>query len=58
MRCRRALAAAALAAVTCDAYDGLRIKYWNTTAFTRGDLTFELISLTPSVNFNGGGWTN
>jgi len=34
---------------TARAYDGVRMKIWNTTGFTRGDLTYELITLTPTL---------
>lgn len=32
------------------AYAGLRMKLWNTTAFARGDFTYELITLVPGCD--------
>ena len=49
----RLLACAAVFAGSAQAaYSGLRWKLWNTTAFTRGDLTYELVTLTPDVSFS------
>lgn len=48
----RALAALLLLLHAAAAYEGLRVRWFNTTSFVRGDLTYELITLSPSLQLS------